>query len=55
MSTDKQSHIARIIPGKQHDFGPAAAHGTRVVVGGTDLRGVTKVVLTAEANDVWRA
>lgn len=45
---------ARIIPAKSD--GPVQkSQGTKVMVGDVELSGVTKVVLTAEVNDIWRA
>lgn len=35
--------------------GVTKTHGTKVLVGGQELKGVTRVVLVAEGNDIWRA
>lgn len=45
---------ARIIPDKSD--GPVQeSQGTKVMVGDVELSGVTKVVLTAEVGETWRA
>lgn len=48
---------AKIIPGKDNDDQPSlVCQGTRVVLeDGVELEGVTKIVLTAEVGEVWRA
>lgn len=49
-----ESFTARVIPaeggGKVH-----ITRGTKVMVGDVEMQGVTRIVLTAELDDVWRA
>lgn len=48
------NQLARIVPVKRGN-GPMATMGTKVILGDQELGGVTKIVLTAEINDIWRA
>lgn len=46
----------RIIPPKSSSESRAVmTQGTKVMVGDQELKGVVKIVLTAEVNDIWRA
>ena len=45
---------ARIIPTGPHG-GAHKTHGTKVMVGDVELAGISRIVLTADVNDVWRA
>lgn len=40
-------------PDSRHGF--SATNGTKVLLDGQELKGVTKVVITGMPNDVWRA
>lgn len=48
--------MVRILPSMRESGFGTLARGTKVVLeDGTELKGVTKIVLTAEVNDLWRA
>lgn len=48
--------IARIIPPESTAGSRASmTQGTKVMAGDQELKGVTKIVLTAEVNGVWQA
>lgn len=48
--------LVRIIPGACGDGFPHRTNGTKVLMpDGTELPRVTKIVLTAEPDDIWRA
>lgn len=45
-----------VVPGPVDEAsGLTCTQGTKVLVDGQELKGVTRVVLVAEVNDVWRA
>lgn len=51
------SYLVKVVPAKPND-GADGAHmtqGTKVMVGDSEIRGVTSVELHAGVNDVWRA
>ena len=49
-------HIVRIIQPDAKDGKATSTQGTRVMLGdGSELSGVTKIVLTAEVNSIWQA
>lgn len=46
----------RIVQERPSSSGIVMTQGTKVVLDdGSELQGVTKIVLTAEVNDIWRA
>ncbi len=48
--------LCRVIMPEAHDKGATITRGTKVVTPlGESIEGVTKVVLTADMNSVWRA
>ncbi|MFS8372416.1 hypothetical protein JH314_08300 [Xanthomonas campestris] len=48
--------LARIVPAEPASpDSPCLTAGTRVLIGGEELRGISKIVLYAEPSDVWRA
>lgn len=49
-------HLAKIVPNFDggHDVA-CITRGTRVVVGDAELAGVTRIVLVADVDEVWRA
>lgn len=49
-----ESFLARIVPAESGGKAQMT-QGTRVLVGDVELQGVTRIVLTAELDDVWRA
>ena len=49
-----EQHYARIVT-TADGSGPTRTMGTQVMVGGVALKGVTRIELVAEVNDVWRA
>jgi hypothetical protein len=49
-----EKRVARIVPPPSKD-GITITRGTKVFVGGVELACVTKIVLTAEINEPWRA
>lgn len=50
-----EQFIARIIQPEANASGTVMSQGTKVMVGDKEMSGVTKIVLTAEVNDLWRA
>lgn len=54
--TEQYKHLITVIPGEADPInGVVITRGTRVMMGDTEVKGVTKVVITGEPNDVWRA
>lgn len=49
-----ESFTARVIPAEGGGK-VQITNGTKVMVGDVELQGVTRIVLTAEMDDVWRA
>jgi uncharacterized protein YeaO (DUF488 family) len=47
--------IVVIVPAKVTDGYATRTNGTQVLVDGVPLSGVTKIELTADVDDVWRA
>ncbi|WP_126965802.1 hypothetical protein [Xanthomonas arboricola] len=48
--------LAHIVPAEPASAeSPSLTTGTRVLVGGQELKGVSKIILHAEPSDVWRA
>lgn len=47
--------LARIVPAEADDAMANLTNGTKVFVGDQELTGVTRIVLTCDINDVWRA
>lgn len=49
-------HLAKIVPNIDGVRDVAClSRGTRVVVGDAELTGVTRIVLVADVDDIWRA
>lgn len=50
------SGLLSIIPSNpDSESGYSLTHGTKVMLDGKEVKGVTKIVITGQANDVWRA
>lgn len=49
-----KNEIVRIVTNKSED-GITKTQGTQVFVGETPIRGVTRIELVADVNNVWRA
>ena len=48
--------LATIIPPRNTGKGPTVTQGTKVVLSdGSELKGITRIEIQANANDVWRA
>ncbi|UYB51165.1 hypothetical protein OCJ37_14340 [Xanthomonas sp. AM6] len=48
--------IVTIVPAAMDEhIGTTPTRGTKVLVDGVELKGVTRVVLMAEVDDIWRA
>lgn len=48
-------HLAKIVPAPSDDGCPQITQGTKVLVDGKELGGITKLTLVATPDDVWRA
>lgn len=54
--TEQYKHLITVVPGEPDPAnGVVLTRGTRVMMGDTEVKGVTKVVITGEPDDVWRA
>lgn len=54
MSAERQ--LVKVVPGRSVDGMPQPTRGTQVLMpSGEAIRGVTRITLTADVNDVWRA
>lgn len=51
---DERSLI-RVIPVPPSSSGFTKTQGTKLFVGDTEVKGVTRIELIAEVNDIWRA
>jgi hypothetical protein len=48
--------VLRIVPRTTPVRGPVATMGTKVLTeDGTEIRGITRIVVTADVGDIWRA
>lgn len=47
--------LVKIVPPAPTGSGLVLTQGTQVFVGDTEITNITKIVLTAEVNDIWRA
>lgn len=49
-------NLVTICPPEPNESGLTKTQGTRIVLSdGSELHGITKIVLTADLNDIWRA
>lgn len=54
--SETKGGILTIVPSAPDtETGRSITHGTKVMLDGQELKGVTKIVITGEVNDVWRA
>lgn len=53
MSTEAK--LVRIIPPAPYAAGYQVTIGTKVLMGETEIKGVTKIEIFGDVNDVWRA
>jgi hypothetical protein len=50
------SQVVRIMPREREGAGPLLTRGTKVLTAeGAEIHGITRIVLTADVGDVWRA
>jgi hypothetical protein len=49
------SQMMRIVAAEPNENGLTRTQGTKVFAGDTELTGITRIELTADVNDVWRA
>jgi hypothetical protein len=47
--------LVQIVPMPAEPSGLVVTSGTKVMIDGKELEGVTKIVLLAEPNDIWKA
>ena len=53
---DNDAALLRIMPSQpDKESGYCLTRGTKVMLGDREVKGVTKVVITGEPNDIWRA
>lgn len=51
----KRPQLVRIVPPPASESGHTTAQGTKVYVGDQLMTGVTKIEITCEVGDLWRA
>jgi hypothetical protein len=54
--TEQYKHLITVVPDEPDPAsGVVLTRGTKVMMGDAEVKGVTKVIITGEPNDVWRA
>ena len=55
MSEPNRGLLSIVPSSPDSESGYSLTHGTKVMLDGQEVKGVTKIVITGEVNDVWRA